>query len=463
VIPGSSRITVAVEAAAILSSVVGLWLISPAAFAQEEEFPRRSPVVDLVQRAGPAVVNIVTEEQVENPFHGSFLRSFFGTLFETPREPNGAEDTLGSGVSVDPRGYVITNEHVVLRASRITVTFPDRKKFPAEVVGTDPSSDLALLRLEGGAAFPILTLGRSSDLLVGETVIAVGNTPELASTATMGVLSAVKRSVRVGEREFRDFLQTDAAINSSNSGGPLFNIKGDLIGINTAIHSERERVSFAIPSDRARKVFEDLLRYGEVRLAWLGMDVRSVKEETAGEGVQLPAGAAVRKVYPGSPAQRAGLAAGDVIVRMGGGAITDHDDFDAVLSRMKTGESVAITWSRASSQRYAVLTAVEFPRSLSDVYLDDQVGVELADIPFALRQQTQTLPRDGVIVTRVRARSPAEATGLEEGDVIRQVNDVPIRDMITLRDAIPRVVGRPSLLLKIARGRFSYYATIDLS
>jgi len=443
--------------AALVAALAGALCV----FAQEEA-DRRSPVVQAVQKAAPAVVIVSTEMRVENPFHGSFLRSFLGSLFEKDQDEESGEEFLGSGILVDVRGYVLTNEHVVLRASRINVTLPDKRKLAAEVVGTDPSSDLAVLELEGGAGFPVLALGRSSDLMAGETVIAVGNTPDLGSTVTTGVVSAVKRSVKVGDRRYNDFIQTDASINSSNSGGPLLNIKGEVIGVNTAIQSPAQGVGFAIPADRARKVYEDLIRYGEVRLAWLGLDVRSVDVETMADGIQFPAGAAVRRAYPGSPADKAGLAAGDVIVRLGGLVVSNHEDFDAAVSRLKTGDTVAINYSRGGAQRVAVLTASEFPPALSELFLDDQIGIEVTDIPPALRAQTQVLPRDGVIVTRVRARSPAAATGLEEGDVIRQVNNIPVRDMAGLREAIPRLAGRPSLLLKVARGRFSYYAALDL-
>jgi serine protease Do len=447
---------VAVSALAALA----LWTATRA----QDDAARVSPIVQVVRRVGPAVVNISTEEKVENPFHKSFLQAVFGSLFDvSPSSGAPAADSLGSGIVIDGRGYILTNEHVVLRASKINVRFADRRKLAAEVIGTDPASDLAVLKVDVVGDLPSIPLGPSGDILPGETVIAIGNPSGAGSTVTSGIVSTLRRQVKAGDRVYVDFIQTDASINAGNSGGPLLNIKGDLIGVNTAIHSEGPGVSFAIPSDRARKVFEDLLRYGEVRMAWLGLDVRSVAAEVGLEGAGLPAGASVRRVYAGSPGDRSGLAAGDVIVKMAGKAVESHEDFDAAVSRLKTGDVVSIGYKRGQEERIASVTAGDFPSGLAETYLSDQVGVDLADISLSLRSQYPQLPDEGVIVTRVRPRSRAEATGLEEGDVIRQINDLPIHDMSTLRAAIPRMVGRGSLLLKVARGRNSYYVTLDMS
>jgi len=416
----------------------------------------------VVRKTAPAVVSISTEEKLENPFHGSFLQSVFGNLFDPEGTGGRSSNSLGSGIVIDERGYILTNEHVVLRASRLYVSFPGGRKIRAEVIGTDPASDLALLKMEERRKFSSLAFVLSSDLAMGETVIAIGNPAGQGIAVTTGVVSAMGRQVQAGERIYTDFIQTDASVPSGSSGGPLLNMRGDLIGVITAIHSEGPGVGFAVPADRARKVSEDLLRYGEVRMAWLGLDVRSVAAEVGPEGAGLPGGAAVRRVYPGSPAERAGLAAGDVIVGMGTGAISNHPDFDTAVGRLKTGDTVPVTYYRETESRIVAVTAVDFPPELAEAYLSDQIGVELADISPSLRSQSPQLPADGVIVTRVRARSRAAATGLEEGDVIRQINDLPIHDMSSLRVAIPRTVGRGSILMKVARGRNSYYVTLEL-
>lgn len=423
---------------------------------------RRTAVVQVVQRLAPSIVAIATEEPPEqNPFHRSFLASFLGNLFEDDGPPEGGTRFLGSGVAVEPRGFILTNEHLVLRGSGLLVV-SGGKRLHAEVVGTDPGTDLALLKVDPPSAPPPIPFAASGGLLVGETVIALGSAGGTGPSVTTGVLSALKRSVKAGERTYRDLLQTDAAIGSGNSGGPLLNVRGEMIGVVTAIQAEG-RAGFAIPADRARKVLEDLVRYGEVRLAWIGLDVRSVAAETTLEGVALPAGAAVRRVYPGSPAERAGLAAGDVIVRMGGRPVAGREDYDAIVGRLRAGEAIPVSFSRGSAEREAVLTAGIFPRGMSEMWLDDAIGIQASEISRALRLQFPSLPPEGVIVTSVRSRSRGAATGLEEGDVIRQINDLPIRDMEALRAAVPRLAGRPSLLLKVARGRNSWYVTIDLS
>jgi serine protease Do len=438
-------------------------LLAAGETAAREDPERLSPVVQAVRSAAPAVARISTEEEIENPFHASFLRAFLGALFEPRPEAAGADAYLGSGVCVDARGRVLTNEHVVLRSTRLGVTFPGGRRLDAEVLGTDPASDLAVLQVETASALPAVPLGRSGDLLVGETVVVLGNPSGSGPSATTGIVSALGRSVKAGERLYADLIETDAEVRAENSGGPLLNVRGEVIGVATAIHGGSGRGGFAIPADRARKVVEDVLRFGEVRLAWLGVDVRSVREEVDPDGTPLPAGAAVRRTYPGSPAARAGIAAGDVITGIGGETIRGHEDFDRAVSRLRTGDGVAVRVARGGSISAIQLTAAAFPSALSEVYLEDQVGVELTDIPQALRAQSPHLPREGVILVRVRPRSPAAATGLEEGDVIRHVNNLPVRDMAALRAAIPRLVGRPSLLLRVARGSFTHYVTLDLS
>ena len=427
---------------------------------------RRAAVVEAVRDAGPAVVAVATpEEEVENPFHRSFLRTILANLFEADEPPAaGGPQPLGSGVIVDPNGYVLTNEHVVLRASRLVVLVgPDRRRYPAEVVGTDPASDLAVLRVDGGGRLAGVTSGRSSDLLVGDPVVALGVDAAGGITVTTGLVSALDRSVKVADRTLGGLLRTDAPIPAAASGGALVNVRNELVGVATAVHADARGSGYAVPIDRARKVLEDLLRFGEVRLAWLGVDVRTVRAEAGANGAALPAGAAVRRVYPRSPAESAGLVAGDVIVRLAGLAVGGREEFDAIVSRLKTGESIPVAFNRGGVQRGAVLTAGAFPPAISETWIDDNVGLELSDIPRGLRSQFPALPEDGVIVNRVRARSPAASTGLEEGDVIRQINGLPVRDLEGLRAAVPRVAGRPSLLLKVARGRHAWYVTLDLS
>ena len=443
---------------------------------------RRSPVVKVVEQVSPSVVNISTEQKVENPFHPSSLDNFFSKLREGTG-PGGdgsqaqyTENSLGSGVLVDPRGYILTNEHVIWRASRVSVTLADRRKFDAEVIGVDPRSDLAVLKIEASGPLPAATLGHSGDLMIGETVIAIGNPYGLSNTVTIGVVSSLKRSVKAGDRVYSDFVQTDASINPGNSGGALLNIEGALIGINTAILGEGQGIGFAIPVDRARKVFEDLIRYGEVRVAWLGLDVKDLDDgdyaaiagaagvPEAGGAVSVAApGVIVRRVYAGSPAEKAGLSAGDLVMKLGDEPIRSRTDFETALSRFKSGDQVDMAWRKGNGQRHATLAAGEFPPELAVDYFADQIGVEVSEIPQDVRQRYTGTALDGVIVTRVRNRSRAYFSGLEPGDIVRGIHGMQVKDLASLKLAVPRIVGRSAVLLKVLRGRYQYNVTIEMT
>ena len=358
----------------------------------------------------------------------------------------------------------------------MSVTLADRRKFDAEVIGVDPRSDLAVLKIEASDPLPAATLGHSGDLMIGETVVAIGNPYGLSNTVTIGVVSSLKRSVKAGDRVYSDFVQTDASINPGNSGGALLNIEGALIGINTAILGEGQGIGFAIPVDRARKVFEDLVRYGEVRVAWLGLDVKDLDDgdyaaiagvdgvPEAGGAVSVAApGVIVRRVYAGSPAENAGLSAGDLVMKLGDEPIRSRTDFETALSRFKSGDKVSMTWQKGSGQRNAVLAAGDFPQELALDYFADQIGVEVSEIPEAVRQRYTGASIDGVIVTRVRNRSRSYFAGLEPGDIVRGIHGVQVKDLASLKLAVPRIVGRSAVLMKVLRGPTQGTVTIEMN
>ena len=277
----------------------------PAA-AEGDPFLRRTATVRAVERVGPSVVNITTEQAPQGgpfrPFAGGggqpgfewFFRDFFEPRFSGPSQ------SLGSGVLIDDQRHVLTNEHVVASADRIRVTLADGRQFDAQLVGADPNNDLAVLRIESAEGLPWIAPGVSSDLLVGEPVIAIGNPFGLSNTVTTGVLSAVDRSLRSGDRVFHGFLQTDASINPGNSGGPLLNAEGELIGINSAIYDGAQGIGFAIPIDTAMRVVRELISHGEIAPIWLGLDFQDL-DATLAEALGLPetaAGAIVSRVAP---------------------------------------------------------------------------------------------------------------------------------------------------------------------
>jgi serine protease Do len=296
------------------------------AIPQTVSAPRRTPVVVVAHNVLPSVVNIQTEATIRrretDPFFDPF--GFFGG-----QDRVYSSQSLGSGFVWSADGILVTNNHVVEGASKITVNFQDGRQLPARLIGVDPDSDLAVLRVDARdlTAAPI---GTSADLLIGETVVAVGNPFGLSGSVTTGVVSAMGRSVPSKEvgRTFTDFIQTDASINPGNSGGPLLNIEGRVIGINVAIYAQAQGIGFAIPVDRAKKVIEDILRYGQVHSAWIGAVTATLTPEEAKRlGLRVSKGAIVARVFAGSPAQSSGLRPGDVITSIAGRPVDSRESF----------------------------------------------------------------------------------------------------------------------------------------
>ncbi|UCF66803.1 MAG: trypsin-like peptidase domain-containing protein [Acidobacteriota bacterium] len=340
-------------------------LVGPAQAAVD----RRDAVVRAVENVGPAVVNISTEIIVRNPYYDGFdvFEWFFGGA--APRRSR-VENSLGSGVIVDPAGFVLTNDHVVAAASRITVTLRDGRQVNAEVVGADSHSDLAVLKLAEPGPWPSVAMGRSDDLMIGETLIAIGNPFGLQNTVTVGVLSASRRTITGPDRErvpFADFLQTDAAINPGNSGGALLNIRGELVGINTQIVARAQNLGFAIPIDRARKVFQEIRRYGQVRPAWTGLVVEEIDSAQAHAlGLGEARGLLVRKIFRGSPADEAGIELGDVVEQIGEQRVSSLPEYDTAIARVPFGTAVDVTLARDGRSVVRKLVVAAFPQQRVD-------------------------------------------------------------------------------------------------
>jgi len=438
--------------------MAALFVLLPAT-AAAQTVSRRSPVTDAVAKVGPAVVNISTEQRVRNPFADSPFGRSFPEVFGGPSE-GFVENSLGSGVLIDADGYVLTNEHVLLGASRITVSLADGRKFEADVVGTDPGSDLAVVRIQSDKPLPAVALGTSSDLLIGETVIAIGNPLGLSNTVTVGVVSALKREVRGGDRVYADFVQTDAPINPGNSGGPLLNVLGQLIGINTSIVAEAEGIGFAIPIDRARLVIDEILRFGKVREAWVGVDVRASGGGRAFDATEPKV--MVMRSYVGGPGDRAGVKPGDLVVAVDGKPIRSLADWDTSLGTAHVGGKLALKLDRGGRPAEASVAVETFPYDLAPNIVADLVGVEIANITDEMRRRA-TLPRHGVVITGVRPGSPASRVGIKPGDVIQQVNDSRIDQVEEFSRAVPRMLERESVLFVVMRRGVSYYVTLELS
>jgi len=409
---------------------------------------RRTPIVTVAHDVGPAVVNIQTESTIRrreiDPFDPF---GFFGG-----RDRSYSSQSLGSGFVWSSEGIIVTNNHVVEGASRITVNFSDGTQLAAKLIGVDPDSDVAVLRVDARnlLAAPI---GTSSDLLIGETVIAVGNPFGLSGTVTTGVVSALGRSVPSKEagRTFTDFIQTDASINPGNSGGPLLNIEGRVIGINTMIYANAQGIGFAIPVDRAKKVIQDILRYGQVHSAWIGAVTATVTpEEARRTGLRASRGAMVARVIPGSPAQAAGLRTGDIITAVAGRAVDSREAFSTLTATVAAGQPLPLTIARDGNTQSISVRPSEAPADLGLRILWEIAGLRVGDANRT------------VVIDEIARGSRSETIGLSRGDVIVGVNGAEISSVKELNQALTQSAERSSIVLQVARGRYIYSLTFPM-
>lgn len=417
---------------------------------------RRTPVVDAIERNAPATVNITTTLEIRrraNPFFRAdpFFDDFFGRFLDPRPRPR---SNLGSGVIIDDDGHVLTNAHVLAASSEIRVTLADGREFEGELIGTDPATDLAVLRILSDESLPAARLGSSEDLMIGETVIAIGNPFGLHHSVTTGVLSATNRSIRTRGREFLGFLQTDASINPGNSGGPLLNLDGEVIGINTAILERSEGIGFAIPIDRAMRIVDDLIRHGEVFPVWLGIRVQELNPALRRAfDVDSPHGVLVSHVFSDAPAEQAGVRVGDVMAEMNGNPLESVRGYFQLLATLTEGDTAKLVTERDGKRRAFKLRGAAFPEhrtgELARVLLGFSVG--------------SASPGGGLVLEDVAARGPAGRIGLRNGDVLLKVDREIIEDAATFHRAVARLRGRSSTLLLVRRGRTGYHVTLQLS
>jgi S1-C subfamily serine protease len=408
---------------------------------------RKTPVVEAVQRVGPAVVSVFSEQRVErNPFSGADipeLEQLFG------RRPRSGGVSLGSGVIIDGgHGVVLTNAHVVANAARIKVELADGRAFRARILGADRTFDLAVLRLaENSGGLPALPMGTSKDLMIGETVIAIGNPLGLSHTVTTGVVSALHRTVPIDEEHsYEDLIQTDALINPGNSGGPLCNINGELIGINSAIRvGQGASYAFAIPIDRARTIVEDLMRFGRVRLGWIGA---RCEDREGSRGAPREAGACVvTEVEAQSPAQSAGLHEGDVVLGVGGEHLGGAADFASRVEHLLDGEEIALRLSRGTVKvRATYLDAGK----VSD-RARRRLGLEVVDVRGG-----------GAGVSRVVRGGVAAAIGVRARDIFLQVGPNEVGGAADFWKAVGQLRPGTDATFVIQRGYYQYVVQIPL-
>ncbi len=443
--------------------------------------------------AMPAVVSITVERSVEvapamgfggqdqlndpfAPFGEDFLRKFFGGRLPQMRSPQKyTQRGQGSGFIISPDGYILTNNHVVGNVDKITVELQDGRTFTnAKVVGTDPGSEVALIKIEGDN-FPVLPMGDSDKMDVGDWVIAVGNPFGLSETVTVGVISAVGRS-NVHIAAYEDFIQTDAAINPGNSGGPLVNLDGRAIGINTAIATESGGymgIGFAIPINMARTIEQQLKEHGKVIRGYLGLYGQDVTADMA-ELMNLPQaqGVAVAQVEAGSPAAEAGLKPGDVILGINGKPVESYDAFRNQIATMQPGDKVRLDISREGKSLELPVTLGERPTeprvskaqpSAPEAQESQQrLGVQVQDLTSDLARQFGYQGSTGVIVSGVVPGSPADEAGIQAGDLITSVNRRAVANTGQFIQAMRESRQKGKVLLLIKRGEFSQFVVVQL-
>jgi serine protease Do len=440
-----SRLASGLAASLALAATLALAL-SPAPLAAQDRAARETQVVKVVRKVSPAVVYVSCQQRVQNPFAGSVWDMFGGVPgFQGDQE----ENSLGSGVLVESSGYVLTNEHVVLGGSKIQVTLSSGKQYAARVVGTAPESDLALLKIDAERPLPTAELGTSSDLMIGETVIAVGNPFGLSNTVTVGILSATGRTVTSGNRQYSDFLQTDAAINPGNSGGALLNILGQVIGINTAIIRDAQGIGFAIPIDRAKRVMEQLRAYGRVRPMWLGflaLDLNDFARKRAG----VAGGVYIAKTYPFAFPQVEALREGDIVTTMQGRPLDGTGDLNARLAMATAGQRVELSGIRHGERFTANLSAAALPEQLTPAMAWELLGLRVSE------------GQRGVVVSSVRRGSPAESTGLRAGDAVLAVEDEAVKSPADFLARARTALASTGLVVSVGRGSWTYYVTLNL-
>jgi len=421
---------------------------------------------DVVDRVAPAVVTIHAARRVRAPqmpdfFNDPMFRQFFGDGGRSTPRGNQTQKqmALGSGVIVTADGHIITNHHVVDGAEEISVDLNDRRHFDAKLIGSDSPSDLAVLKIQA-SNLPVLSLGDSDKVRVGDICLAVGNPLGVGQTVTMGIISAKGRATEQGNRNFEDFLQTDAAINQGNSGGALVNTQGELIGINSQILSPSGGsigIGFAIPSNMARNVMDQLTKNGRVSRGRLGVNIQEITPELAQSmNLKDTRGALISGVEPGMPAEKAGIRVGDVITAVNGTRVEDSNSLRNRIAAMSPGSDVAITVLRDGHEEQLHAKLIELKDDNEAAASEGggekqsgggQLGITVEPVTTDMASRLKLKKTQGVVITDIDPNSPAAEAGLQPGDVILEVNHQPVKSGADIRAGVKASGSRPTLLL----------------
>ena len=497
--PPAARRSMAIAVAAAAALLLAPPAAVPAGGAEKNsgtQIQKEAPVpmpslAPLVQRVLPAVVSVSAQVGGETPAQAdrsadeggdqspsSSLDDLLRRFFENRGSPQtGREATaLGSGFIVDPAGFIVTNNHVLGNSSKITVTLQDNVHRPATVVGRDEKTDLAVIKIEAKEKLPFVGWGDSDQAKVGDWVVAVGNAFGLGGTVTAGIVSALGRNINEGP--YDDFIQIDAPINRGNSGGPTFDLSGQVIGINTAIYSPSGGsvgIGFAVPSNTANSVVAQLREKGKVTRGWLGVAIQSITPNIArsiGVDPDQPTGALVASVTPKSPAATAGIKQGDVVVSAGGHEIKNVRDLPRIVAAAPIGKKLDLGIRRSGKDMTVAATITEMPAEKPQPVAMDQgggetagsLGLTLSAIDASQRRQYR-IPKDvdGVVVTKVASDSPAVPLGIEPGDVIVSVDQEPAKTPQQTSEALKSAAAKGSILLLVNRQGASQFVGLSVS
>ncbi len=442
--------------------------------ADPAEGPSRTGFAPMVKTVLPDVVNISTSKVVKasdrmNNQEGMpddippFFQQFFGQQFgpnpgnRAPKPRDQREDSLGSGVIVSPDGYILTNNHVIDGATDVRVTLSDKRQLKATIVGSDPKTDVAVLKIEG-SGFPAITVGDSSKVQIGDYALAIGDPFGVGQTVTMGIISALNRG-NLGIEDYEDFIQTDAPINPGNSGGALVNDRGELVGINTAILSHgsggNEGIGFAIPINLARSVMSQILDHGKVNRAYLGIMIQDITPGISkAMGLKEMKGALVGDVSLNGPAQKSGVQRGDVVLEVNGKEIEDSRQLRMTISMMDPNATVNLKLLRNGNPTNVSVKLGDLPSDKEQAKADDGPSEQALDGVTVENLDSRTtrelgLPSGttGVVVTDVSPSSPLASAGLQRGDVIQEVNHQPVKNVTQYEEAIRKAGNNPLLLV----------------
>jgi len=432
----------------------------------------------LAKQVQPGVVNIRTVKTMKGG--GPVFRHFFGSPFEQ-NNPRGGKNpfddflgpfsqgqpqedfkqrSLGSGFIIDKEGYIVTNNHVIENADEIKVRLADETEYNAELVGRDPNTDLALIKIKGASNLVPLTMGDSKTLPVGSWVVAIGSPFGLEQTVTAGIVSAKGRVIGAGP--YDDFIQTDASINPGNSGGPLLNMKGEVVGINTAIVAQGQGIGFAIPIDMAQGIIAQLKDNGSVTRGWLGVGIQNLTPELAEYyGLKDKKGALVTQVFAGDPADKAGIKSNDLILAVDNKPVESSRELSAAIAGIPVGKKVEITVLRDGKEK--AITVEIAKRQDSELVAqgqpenNEELGIQATEItPESAQRYGYAADEKGVLILAVKPGSKAEAAGLQAGDLVKEVNRVPVKTVEDLRAQLKKSKAADSDMVLVKRPNAGY-------